>query len=255
MTNGYRYRGFYPPQSQNPYHHPYSKKTQWGTGLQDLLNKMMMMKQMQEGQEQQSWQRGITERETAAMEARTEAMGQKRAPTVPAEIQSAREVEAETGEPVGHILNRWRSRTPKEKEKEDPLTGYLEESLDRYEDRLEKIDSTISRYKTSVMAPSTVDLEGKKSNLQSARDKLLSIQSRLKRGTATDKDKADAWSIGSRVTEIEKLGPYWEKRKGPRRVGENWLMADGQIYEIQKDEKGEYIMKEGVKNYLKIKKK
>jgi len=61
MTNGYR-RG-YGPQASG-FYSPYSKNIQWGQGISELLNNMMMMKQFRQAQEQQKWQRGITEQES-----------------------------------------------------------------------------------------------------------------------------------------------------------------------------------------------
>lgn len=59
-----RYRGGYGygiPQSQSPWHDPYQKGPAWGRGIRELLNNMMMMKQLKEERGEKEWERKFEE--------------------------------------------------------------------------------------------------------------------------------------------------------------------------------------------------
>ena len=132
--DGYKRRPSYygMPQSQSAWHDPYQKGPAWGRGISELLKNFMMMKQLKEerGEEREEveWKRRYEEEEQKRRferwgvqedlwKAQTEKAGlPPKEPTMPAEIRAAQEVSKQTGESVGTILNRWKSKVGKKPE-------------------------------------------------------------------------------------------------------------------------------------------
>ncbi len=126
--DGYRRRDYGMPQSQGPWHDPYSKHPNIMGGLRDLLKNFMMMKQLKEerGEKEREWEfkeekRLMEERDLASMleyrKAQTERISRLPEPPVPpdylrkADSLVAEKVAKDRGEALSMILKIGREPT------------------------------------------------------------------------------------------------------------------------------------------------
>jgi len=223
MANGQERQGFYDPSMAGP---------NIPQGLRGLLGQMMMLKQLKEGQAQEKWQRGITERETASKEDYYGAMAEK-----------ARREDTTGG------MNQWQHRAQFAQELLDNevidqgefdkymLTGQLDKPMSEYQILLQEQKKTGTR--RAVIDQAIDAFEGRKKfkeqpmslgqyialgedapeiemsathikNLGYGLTELKRLKGLLETGKLTDEDFAHALNIFSRMNRIEERGPFWE---------------------------------------------
>ena len=213
MDGRYRQEYYGRPQGGG-FYDPYQKGPAWGQGIRELLKNMMMMKQMKEERGEKEWERGFKEEEQArrfehlgAQERRWEALAEPRAPkepTVPAEIQAAREVEKQTGESVGTILNRWRSRLGKK-----PEEPGIKKSRQKWLEGLNKaIDGMIRGIQNRPEYGMDEELTGQVTNLQQAKTKIRGALLLGADQPLADTMWRDLGKISESLEQIQKVGLY-----------------------------------------------
>jgi len=218
MTNGYRRYGM--PQSQSPWHDPYQKTPSWGRGISELIKNFMIMKQLKEqrGEErgEKEWERGFKEEEQERRfehlgaqerlwEAQAEKMGRPSVPREPpAEIQAAEEVSKQTGESIGTILNRWRSKKPV-----GPKEPGIKKSRQKWLEGLDKtIDTMIKGLQNRPEYGMDEELTGEVTNLQQAKTKIRAALLIGADQPLADTMWRDLGKISEDLEQIQKVGLY-----------------------------------------------
>ena len=214
-----RYRGSYGiPQSQGPWHDPFSPRPNIMGGLRSLLKDFMMMKQLKEERGEREWEKGFKEEEQArrferwgAQEDLWEAQAERmrrpivpKEPTIPTEIRAAQEVAKQTGESVGTILNRWRSRPGKK-----PEEPGIKKSRQKWLEGLNKaIDGMIRGIQNRPEYGMDEELTGQVTNLQQAKTKIRGALLLGADQPLADTMWRDLGKIAESLEQIQKVGLY-----------------------------------------------
>lgn len=207
----------------------YKEKERRDEGMRNLLNMFMMQKQLGEERGEREYERGVGEEERARkfehwdvledlQRAQTERALQPQVPkepSVPAEIQAAEIVSKQTGEPLGVILNRWKSR--KGAEPEEPG---IKKSRQKWIEGLDKtIDGMIKGIQARPEYGMDEELTGQVTNLQQAKTK---IRAGLLLGAdqpLPDTMWRDLGKISESLEQIQKVGLYPPEKKPSVKAG------------------------------------
>jgi hypothetical protein len=130
------------------------------------MQNMMMMKQMKQQREQQTWQRGMREKEFGLKERQAEQVQPTKPPTIPARVQEAIAATDQGGipyeeinwSPVGKKLDEWRAR-PEKKEEEDTARA---DAYTRHRNLLKSALTRLGKERTTLnqrSRPSQSELE------------------------------------------------------------------------------------------------
>ena len=217
MDGKYR-QGYYGRPQGGGFYDPYQKGPAWGQGIRELLKNFMMMKQLKEERGEKEWKRGFEEEEQerrferwGAQEELWKAQAERarrpavtREPTVPAEIRAAEEVAKQTGESVGTILNRWKSRPGKK-----PEEPGIKKSRQRWLENLDKsIDSMIKGVQNLPAYGMDEELTGQVTNLQQAKTKIRGALLLGADQPLADTMWRDLGKISESLEQIQKVGLY-----------------------------------------------
>ncbi len=201
----------------------YKEKERRDEGMRNLLNMFMMQKQLGEERGEKEFEGGVEREERErkfehwdVLEGLQEAQTERtlrpdvpREPSVPAEIQAAREVAKQTGESIGTILNRWKSR--KGAEPEEPG---IKKSRQKWLEGLDKsIDTIIKGLQNRPDYGMDDELTGQVTNLQQAKTK-------IRAGLLLGADQplpntmwGDLGKISENLEQIQKVGLFPPEKK------------------------------------------
>lgn len=201
----------------------YKEKERRDENMRNLMKMFMMQKQLGEERGEREWERGFKEEEQARkfehwdveeelMGARTERLGQPpvvKEPSIPAEIQAAKLVADQTGESLGTILNRWKSRKGAE-----PKEPGIKKSRQRWLEQLDKtVDGMIKGIQNRPEYGMDEELTGQVTNLQQAKTK---IRGGLLIGAdqpLSDTMWRDLGKISESLEQIQKVGLFPPEEK------------------------------------------
>jgi len=232
--NGYRGGLPYTYYSQmgrqaTPGYNPFSKSPDWASAIREALKNMQMMKQMKEGREQQQWERGITERETAALETRAKAAAQPKEPSQWEQRirYAAGLVKSEDMTPGDFnkfvLTGDWpEGLTPYQEEMQEHrekgrIQGWLNSWINRIDSRIRKLEMPLTTAQL-IQAAQTgtfpkVEVEAKAvKNMNAVKNTLAKLHTESFQRKLTSKEMKTVQDIISNLDLAEKIGPFWESK-------------------------------------------